>query len=123
MSGVTVVQLLSCVRLFATPWTVACQAPLSFLISRSLLRLMSTESVTSSLILMCRRHHAFGVMLGSWCRLPAPPAPVSPVHVRCICACFQGESVVLFLEIKKPALGCEMKEFLGKMRLIAVETF
>ena len=23
------VQLLSCVRLFATPWTVACQAPLS----------------------------------------------------------------------------------------------
>ena len=29
-----VVQLLSCVLLFATPWTVACQAPLSMGFSR-----------------------------------------------------------------------------------------
>ena len=29
----TVVQLLSCVRLFVTPWTAACQASLSFTIS------------------------------------------------------------------------------------------
>ena len=28
------VQLLNCVRLFATPWTVACQAPLSMTFSR-----------------------------------------------------------------------------------------
>ena len=123
MSGVIVVQLLSCVRLLATPWAVARQAPLSFTVSWSLLRLMSTESVTSGLILMCRRHQAFGIMFGSWCCLPVPPAPLSSVPVRCICACFQGESVVLFLERKKPALGCEMKEFLGKMRLIAMETF
>ena len=38
-----VVQLLTCIWLFATPWTVSCQASLSFTISRSLLKLMSTE--------------------------------------------------------------------------------
>ena len=40
--------LLSCVQLFATPWTAALQAPLSFTISLSLLKLMSIESVMSS---------------------------------------------------------------------------
>ena len=39
------VQLLSCVRLFATPWTAACQASLSITNSQSLLRLMSIELV------------------------------------------------------------------------------
>ena len=39
------VQLLSCVPLFANPWTAACQASLSFTISWSLLKLMSIESV------------------------------------------------------------------------------
>ena len=39
------VQSLSRVRLFATPWTAALQASLSFTNSRSLLKLMSTESV------------------------------------------------------------------------------
>ena len=43
-----VVQSLSCVRLFATPWTAAHQASLSFTISRSLLKLMSIESVMLS---------------------------------------------------------------------------
>ena len=42
---VIVVQLLSHVRLFAAPWTVARQASLSFTISASLLKLMSTESM------------------------------------------------------------------------------
>ena len=42
------VQLLSCVRLFVTPWTAACQASLSFTISWSLLNLMSIESVMPS---------------------------------------------------------------------------
>ena len=42
------VQLLSCVRLFATPWTAALQASLSFTISQSLLKLMSIESVMPS---------------------------------------------------------------------------
>ena len=43
------------VQLFATPWTAAHQAPLSFTISWSLLRLMSIESVMPSnhLILCC----------------------------------------------------------------------
>ena len=42
------VQSLSCVRLFATPWTVACQASLSITNSWSLLKFMSIESVTPS---------------------------------------------------------------------------
>ena len=40
-----VVQLLSHVRLLATPWTTAHQASLSFTISRSLLKLMSIDLV------------------------------------------------------------------------------
>ena len=40
-----VVQLLSHVQIFATPWTAACQASLSFSISLSLLKLKSIVSV------------------------------------------------------------------------------
>ena len=49
------VQLLSHVQLFATPWTVACQASLFITNSQSLLKLMSIELVMSSnhLILCC----------------------------------------------------------------------
>ena len=36
------------VQLFETPWTAACQAPLSFTISQSLLKLTSIESVMPS---------------------------------------------------------------------------
>ena len=51
---VVVVQLLSCVRLFVTPWTVACQASLPFTISQSLLKLMSIESmVPSNHLILC----------------------------------------------------------------------
>ena len=50
-----VVQLLSLVRLFTTPWPEACQASLSFTISWSLLKLMSIESVMpSSHLILCR---------------------------------------------------------------------
>ena len=42
------VQSLSCVRLFATPWTAACQDSLSITNSRSSLRLTSIESVMPS---------------------------------------------------------------------------
>ena len=45
---VVVVQSLSHVRLFETPWTAACQAPLSFTISQSLHKLLSIESVMRS---------------------------------------------------------------------------
>ena len=44
----TLVQLLSHVRLFATPWTTAGQASLSITNSRNLLKLMSIESVMPS---------------------------------------------------------------------------
>ena len=49
------VQSLSCVQLFVTPWTAACQASLSITNSQSLLKLMSIESVIASnhLILSC----------------------------------------------------------------------
>ena len=48
------VQLLSCVRLFATPWT-ACQASLSITNSQSLLKPMSIESVMpSNHLILCR---------------------------------------------------------------------
>ena len=43
--GYNVVQLLSCVRLFVTPWTAACQAPLSFTVSQNLLKFVSIELV------------------------------------------------------------------------------
>ena len=43
-----VVQLLSHMRLFVTPWIGACQPSLSFTVSQSLLRFMSIESVMLS---------------------------------------------------------------------------
>ena len=48
MLDVVVVLLLSRVQLFATPWTAAHQASLPFLISQSLLKLMSIESAMLS---------------------------------------------------------------------------
>ena len=44
-------QVLSFVQLFATPWTAARQASLSFTVSQSLLKFMSIESV------MLSNHH------------------------------------------------------------------
>ena len=50
-----VVQLLSPVWLFATPWTAACQTFLSFTISQNLLKIFSIESVMpSSHCILCR---------------------------------------------------------------------
>ena len=52
---VSSVQSLSRVRLFATPWTAARQASLSYTNSQSLLKLMSIESVMpSSHLILCR---------------------------------------------------------------------
>ena len=48
------VQWLSRVRLFVTPWTVACQASLSINNSQSLLKLMSNRSVIpSNYLILC----------------------------------------------------------------------
>ena len=47
-------RVLSRVQLFVTLWTAACQAPLSFTVSQSLLKLMSIESVmTSNHLILC----------------------------------------------------------------------
>ena len=49
------VQLFSHVRLFATPWIAACQSFLSIINSRSLVKLMSIESVMpSNHLILCR---------------------------------------------------------------------
>ena len=50
-----VVQSFSSVQLFATPWTAARQASLSFTISQSLLKLMYIKSVMpSNHFVLCR---------------------------------------------------------------------
>ena len=55
LSVQAVVQSLSRVRLSATPWTTVCQASLSITNSRSLLKLMSIESVMpSNHLILCR---------------------------------------------------------------------
>ena len=52
--NIVVFQLLCCVWLFATAWTEALQASLSLTISRSLLKLMSIESVmTFNNLILC----------------------------------------------------------------------
>ena len=52
--GFSSVQSLSCVRIFATPWTVARQASLSIINSQSLLKLRSIESVMpSNQLILC----------------------------------------------------------------------
>ena len=62
-----VVQSLSHVQLFETPWTAAHQASLSFTIAQSLLKLMSIESVMPfNHLLLC---HPFSSNLQSF---PAP---------------------------------------------------
>ena len=50
----TLVQSLSCVWIFETPWTATCQASLSFTLFQSLLKLMSTDSVMpSNRLILC----------------------------------------------------------------------
>ena len=55
VGGGGIVQSLSHVQLFVTPWTAASQASLSFIILQNLLKLMSIELVmlSNSLILCC----------------------------------------------------------------------
>ena len=62
-SGSIAVQSLGHVRLFVTPLTAACQAPLSFTISQSLLKLVSIKSVIPSkhLILLSPSLPAFSL--------------------------------------------------------------
>ena len=63
------VQLLSRVQLFATPWIAACQVSLSITNSRSLLKLLSIESVMppNHLIFWCYPAISFSVVPFSSC--------------------------------------------------------
>ena len=55
LSAFVVIQSLSRVQLFATPWTTACQVSLSFTISQSLFKLMSIElAMPSNHLILCR---------------------------------------------------------------------
>ena len=59
-----VVQLLSCVQLFATPWTAACQLCLSSTVFWILFKLMSVESgMPSNHLILC---HPFSSCLQSF---------------------------------------------------------
>ena len=63
---VAVIQLLSCVQLFATPWTAVPQASLPITISLSLLKLMSIESVMpSNHLILCRPLHLLPLIFPS----------------------------------------------------------
>ena len=54
MKGTCVVQFLSCIQMFAAPWTSAHQVFLSFTISQSLFKLMSIENVMpSNYLILC----------------------------------------------------------------------
>ena len=51
---IVVIQSLSPIRLFVTPWTAACQASLSFTVFQNLLKLMSVELVMlSNHLILC----------------------------------------------------------------------
>ena len=64
LSQFSSVQPLSCVRLFVTPWTAACQASLSITNSQSLLKLMSIQLVISyNHLILC---HPFLFLLQSF---------------------------------------------------------
>ena len=53
-SAISSIHQLSCVRLFATSWTAACQASLPITNFQSLLKLMSSKSVMpSSYLILC----------------------------------------------------------------------
>ena len=80
------VVLFSCVQVFATPWAAACQAPLSFTTSRSLLKLMPIESVMPS------NHLMLGLRPG------APPwAPSTALHLPSLSCAWQLGVVIIAL--------------------------
>ena len=88
----------SSVRFFATLWTAACQASLSFPISWSLLKLMSIESVIPSnhLILSCPYSScppsfpASGSFSGSWLFTPGGQSTGASVSAPVLQMSIQG---------------------------------
>ena len=77
------VQSLSCVQLFATPGTAACQASLSITNSWSLFKLMSIESVMPSSHLISFLRYPFPPLRGTLNFLPQlKKSPVFPSSTR-----------------------------------------
>ena len=78
---IVIAQLLSCVRLLATLWTIACQAPLFFTISQSLLRFLSIESLMlSKQLIFCRPLLLSIFMSYLYLQIP-PPSSVWLYHM------------------------------------------
>ena len=114
-----VVQSLSCIRLFATPWTAARQASLSFAVSWSLLKLMSIDSMRpSNHLILCSPlllpsifpstrvftgESALGIR---WPKLPNISA--QDLHTVCIKSQCQNICVGMYACIKSPSF---MKQF------------
>ena len=75
---IVVVQLLSCVQLFVTPWTAACQASLSITNTQSLFKHISIESVimkSTELVIMKWSIQPFHPLSS-----PFPPVPNLSQH-------------------------------------------
>ena len=72
-AGFVVIQLLSHLRLFATPWTAARQVSLSFTIAWSLLKFMSTSDMIR-LVPRCKTHswHLKACLVPRFWPLPSP---------------------------------------------------
>ena len=75
-----VVQSLSHVQFFATPWTAACHAPLSSIISRTLLSFMFVESVMLSNHLIF--YHPLLLLLSIFSSIRIFPNELAD-HIRC----------------------------------------
>ena len=82
VGGVVIAQSLSRVQLFATPWTTACQAPLSSTPSPSLLKLTSSDSV-----MLLRLYHTPTV---------ESVLTITTTGLRSLAGCSTGPSVELY---------------------------
>ena len=97
---VVVVQLLSHVQLFVTPWTAACQASLSLTISQSLPKFMSIQSVMlSDHLILCHS-------------LLLPPSIFPSIKV------FSNESA---LHIRSPKYWCFSFQSLDSLSLSCMD--
>ena len=97
MQGCTVFLLLSCVWLFATPWTGSCQTPLSSTISLSLLKL-------SPLSWWCHLNILFSAAHFSFC-LKSFPATREDGGVEGCALIFSCKNSKLQLAAEQPSTG------------------
>ena len=99
---ISLVQSLSHDRLFAIPWTAACQASLSVTNSRSLLKLMSIKLVMpSNHLILCQRIQRYRQEQLLWLRKLSKRHSSSPLKGRILVVCvgFQFSSVQLLSHV------------------------